>query len=66
MSEKIVINVAGWRSCTFFQRAATVVSALQYVFPDTVVAAIHEYDDKAAYLEWLLPEREVRQGTTQH
>ncbi len=52
-----VVNVAGWRTCGFYQKAKTIVQGLGLMFPTKIKASLQEFEDKTSYQEWLDMER---------
>jgi len=47
------MHVAGWSTCPFFQKCATVVCSMQHLFPDKIEADIMEFETKEAFKEWV-------------
>uniref|UniRef100_K3W9U7 Uncharacterized protein n=1 Tax=Globisporangium ultimum (strain ATCC 200006 / CBS 805.95 / DAOM BR144) TaxID=431595 RepID=K3W9U7_GLOUD len=46
-------HIAGWRGCSFFQKACDVGSAMQVLYPDHLQFTVHEFADRDAFRAWL-------------
>lgn len=53
------IHVAGFASCTFFQKASNAAAAMQHMFPDKIKASIHQFETRDEYKNWLATHREA-------
>mmetsp|Transcript_9655 Transcript_9655/g.20259 ORF Transcript_9655/g.20259 Transcript_9655/m.20259 type:complete len:671 (+) Transcript_9655:134-2146(+) len=53
-STKSIIHVAGYSSCGFYRRAASVVASLSLLFPSKLQVVEHEFPSREAYREWLI------------
>lgn len=53
---KSVVHVAGYTTCGFYRRAASVVSSLALLFPSRFRIVEHEFPSREAYREWLIDE----------
>lgn len=51
---KSIIHVAGYQSCGFYRRAASVVASLSLLFPHRLELVQHEFPNREAYRNWLL------------
>mmetsp|Transcript_2678 Transcript_2678/g.5064 ORF Transcript_2678/g.5064 Transcript_2678/m.5064 type:complete len:640 (-) Transcript_2678:453-2372(-) len=53
-SDKLFVHVSGFSTCSFFQRAATVLSSLSTLFPNRLSVTKHSFDSRDEYRGWLL------------
>ena len=51
---KSIIHVAGYKSCGFYRRAASVVASLSILFPNKLQVVEHEFTSREEYREWLI------------
>ena len=51
---KSIIHVAGYSTCGFYRRAASVVASLSLLFPNKLQLVEHEFNTREEYREWLL------------
>eukprot|EP00584_Thalassiosira_punctigera_P002476 CAMPEP_0172539508 /NCGR_PEP_ID=MMETSP1067-20121228/10703_1 /TAXON_ID=265564 ORGANISM="Thalassiosira punctigera, Strain Tpunct2005C2" /NCGR_SAMPLE_ID=MMETSP1067 /ASSEMBLY_ACC=CAM_ASM_000444 /LENGTH=638 /DNA_ID=CAMNT_0013325207 /DNA_START=198 /DNA_END=2114 /DNA_ORIENTATION=- len=49
-----IIHVAGYKSCGFYRRAASVVASLSLLFPNKLQIVEHEFASRDEYREWLI------------
>ena len=54
MTTKSIIHVAGYGTCGFYRRAASVVASLSLLFPNRLQVVEHEFPSREAYREWLI------------
>mmetsp|Transcript_7641 Transcript_7641/g.17293 ORF Transcript_7641/g.17293 Transcript_7641/m.17293 type:complete len:638 (+) Transcript_7641:181-2094(+) len=59
---KSIIHVAGYGSCGFYRRAASVVASLSLLFPNKLQLVEHEFPSREAYREWLIHDTNFRNG----
>lgn len=63
---KAIIHVAGYSSCGFYRRAASVVASLSLLFPNKIQLVDHEFATRDEYREWLIgPGTNFRNGVSQ-
>lgn len=62
---KSIIHVAGYSSCGFYRRAASVVASLSLLFPNKLQLVEHEFPSREAYREWLIHGTNFRNGVGQ-
>ena len=53
-ASKSIVHVAGYSSCGFYRRAASVVASLTLLFPSKFQLVEHEFPTREAYREWLI------------
>ena len=53
-ASKAIIHVAGYSSCGFYRRAASVVASLSLLFPSKVQLVEHEFATRDEYRDWLI------------
>ena len=53
-ASKSIVHVAGYSSCGFYRRAASVVASLTLLFPSKFQLVEHEFPMREAYHEWLI------------
>mmetsp|Transcript_22226 Transcript_22226/g.33335 ORF Transcript_22226/g.33335 Transcript_22226/m.33335 type:complete len:642 (-) Transcript_22226:382-2307(-) len=51
---KSIIHVAGYSSCGFYRRAASVVASLSLLFPHRLQLVQHEFTSRDEFREWLI------------
>ena len=51
---KSIIHVAGYGTCGFYKRAASVVASLSLLFPNRLQIVEHEFATRDEYREWLI------------
>jgi thioredoxin/glutathione reductase (selenoprotein) len=51
---KTIIHVAGYSSCGFYRRAASVVASLSLLFPNKLQLVDHEFKTRDEYRDWLI------------
>ncbi|KAL7486281.1 hypothetical protein ACHAW6_011874 [Cyclotella cf. meneghiniana] len=63
-STKSILHIAGYSSCGFYHRAASVVASLSLLFPHRLQLVKHEFQSRDEYRRWLIHEnfREAVQG----
>jgi len=61
---KSIIHVAGYSSCGFYRRAASVVTSLSLLFPNKIQLVDHEFATRDDYREWLI-QGKFRDGVSQ-
>lgn len=61
-ASKSIIHVAGYSSCGFYRRAASVVASLSLLFPNRLQLVEHEFPSREAYREWLIHGTNFRTG----
>ncbi|OQR94644.1 thioredoxin reductase 1 [Thraustotheca clavata] len=49
----ISYHVVGWKACPYYERAASVATSMQHLFPGKVHATIHEHANKQSFVDWL-------------
>lgn len=54
MSAPQCLHIAGWTSCGFYSRAASVVGSLSILFPNRLKVVHHAFPDRTAYRQWLI------------
>ena len=59
---KSIIHVAGYSSCGFYRRAASVVASLSLLFPNKLQLIEHEFQSRDEYGEWLIHGSKFRDG----
>ena len=59
---KSIIHVAGYSSCGFYRRAASVVASLSLLFPNKLQLIEHEFQSREEYREWLIHGSKFRDG----
>ena len=59
---KSVVHVAGYTTCGFYRRAASVVSSLTLLFPSRFQIVEHEFPSREAYREWLIDETSAKKS----
>jgi len=59
---KSIIHVAGYGSCGFYRRAASVFASLSLLFPNKIQLVEHEFKDRDAYRSWLINDTNFRNG----
>lgn len=57
---KSIIHVAGFKSCGFYKRAASVVASLSLLFPNKLQLVEHEFSTRDEYREWLIHDTDFR------
>lgn len=62
---KSIIHVAGYGSCGFYRRAASVVASLSLLFPNKLQLVEHEFPSREAYREWLIHGTNFRNGVSE-
>mmetsp|Transcript_5734 Transcript_5734/g.10348 ORF Transcript_5734/g.10348 Transcript_5734/m.10348 type:complete len:632 (+) Transcript_5734:186-2081(+) len=62
---KSIIHVAGYSSCGFYRRAASVVASLSLLFPSKIQFVEHEFATRDEYREWLIHGTNFRNGVSQ-
>ncbi|KAL9189929.1 hypothetical protein ACHAXT_009604 [Thalassiosira profunda] len=62
---KSIVHVAGYHSCGFYRRAASVVASLSLLFPQRIQLVEHEFPSREAYREWLIHGTNFREGVSQ-
>lgn len=62
---KFNIHVAGYSSCGFYRRAASVVNSLSLLFPKKIQLVNHEFSTRDEYREWLIHGTNFRSGVSQ-
>ena len=53
-ASRSIVHVAGYSSCGFYRRAASVVASLTLLFPSKFQLVEHEFPTREAYREWLI------------
>lgn len=61
-ASKAIIHVAGYSSCGFYRRAASVVASLSLLFPNKLQLVEHEFASRDEYREWLIHGTNFRNG----
>mmetsp|Transcript_4704 Transcript_4704/g.10453 ORF Transcript_4704/g.10453 Transcript_4704/m.10453 type:complete len:638 (-) Transcript_4704:463-2376(-) len=61
---KSIVHVAGYSSCGFYKRAASVVASLSLLFPHRIEVVEHEFATRDAYREWLIHDANFRQAVS--
>eukprot|EP00574_Skeletonema_japonicum_P009413 CAMPEP_0201730002 /NCGR_PEP_ID=MMETSP0593-20130828/20757_1 /ASSEMBLY_ACC=CAM_ASM_000672 /TAXON_ID=267983 /ORGANISM="Skeletonema japonicum, Strain CCMP2506" /LENGTH=642 /DNA_ID=CAMNT_0048222451 /DNA_START=104 /DNA_END=2032 /DNA_ORIENTATION=+ len=51
---KSILHVAGYSSCGFYRRAASVVASLSLLFPHRLQVVQHEFTSRDEFREWLI------------
>jgi len=54
MTNPNILHVAGWSTCTFYLRAAKVLSSLAVLFPGKLKVIEHEFVTRDEYRGWLI------------
>jgi len=54
MSSQQILHIAGWSTCSFYKRAATILSSLAVLFPTRIKVVEHEYKSRDDYRSWLI------------
>ena len=54
MSAPQILHIAGWQTCSFYKRAANVLTSLSLLFPTKLKVITHEYPSRDAYRAWLI------------
>uniref|UniRef100_A0A7S4MQN0 Thioredoxin-disulfide reductase n=1 Tax=Odontella aurita TaxID=265563 RepID=A0A7S4MQN0_9STRA len=49
-----VLHIAGWSTCAFYRRAASVLSSLSVLFPTKIKIIEHSYPSRTEYRAWLI------------
>lgn len=62
---KSIIHVAGYSSCGFYRRAASVVASLSLLFPNKIQLVNHEFGTRDEYRAWLIHGTNFRSGVSQ-
>lgn len=61
---KSIIHVAGYTSCGFYRRAASVVASLSLLFPNRLEVVEHAFPSREAYRDWLIHAANFREGVS--
>eukprot|EP00986_Skeletonema_menzelii_P012122 scaffold6469_cov111-Skeletonema_menzelii.AAC.1 len=51
---KTILHVAGYTTCGFYRRAASVVASLSLLFPHRLQLVQHEFTSRDEFREWLI------------
>ena len=62
---KAIIHVAGYSTCGFYRRAASVVASLSTLFPSKIQLVDHEFATRDEYREWLIHGVNFRNGVSE-
>lgn len=54
MSSPLILHVAGWQACGFYQRTIACISSLSYLFPHKLKLVQHNFDDRSSFRDWLI------------
>mmetsp|Transcript_28545 Transcript_28545/g.42186 ORF Transcript_28545/g.42186 Transcript_28545/m.42186 type:complete len:634 (-) Transcript_28545:294-2195(-) len=54
MSAPQCLHIAGWTTCGFYSRAASVIGSLSILFPNRLKVVHHAFPDRTAYRQWLV------------
>lgn len=62
---KSILHIAGWKTCAFYKRAASVVASLSLLFPNRLQVVEHEFATRDEYREWLINGEKFRDAMAQ-
>lgn len=62
---KSILHIAGWKTCGFYKRAASVVASLSLLFPTRLQVVEHEFATRDEYREWLIHGTKFRDAVAQ-
>jgi len=54
ISGPVCLHIAGWSSCSYYSRAASVVGSLSILFPQRLKVVNHAFADRGSYRQWLI------------